>query len=40
MRVCETVRQKNSNRWSLKTRNWAMVEQVVLNLKHSQKKVA
>jgi putative transposase len=39
-RVYETARQKNPNRWSKKIRNWAMVEQVFLNPKHSQKKAA
>jgi putative transposase len=38
--VYEAARQKNPNRWSKKIRNWAMVEQVFLNPKHSHKKAA
>jgi hypothetical protein len=34
------ILKKKPHRWSKKIRNWAMVEQVFLNPKHSQKKAA
>lgn len=39
-RVYELARQKNPNRWSAGTRNWAHVETVYLNPKHSNRKAA
>ena len=40
MHVYEFARQKNPNRWSKKTRNWAAKTQVYLNPKHSTNKAA
>jgi putative transposase len=38
--IYELAKQKNPSRWSRKTRNWARVEEVLLNTKRTTRKAA
>ena len=38
--IYETARDKNPSRWSGKTRNWARVDEVLLNTKRTNRKAA
>jgi putative transposase len=39
-KIYELAKQKNPSRWSGKTRNWARVDEVLLNTKRTSRKAA